>query len=98
MKAVRVERGFIADDNLQTNVPNIYAVGDVTKPPLLAHKASHEGITVIGTIAGNPHHIDYRNIPAVTYCHPEVASVGLTEDAAEEQGFDVEGMGCFPEC
>ncbi|MBP9109238.1 MAG: dihydrolipoyl dehydrogenase [Pyrinomonadaceae bacterium] len=93
---VRVERGFIVtDDNLQTNVPNIYAVGDVTKPPLLAHKASHEGITVIETIAGNPHHIDYRNIPAVTYCHPEVASVGLTEDAAEEQGFDVE-IGVFP--
>lgn len=93
---VAVERGFIVtDDNLQTNVPNIYAVGDVTKPPLLAHKASREGIIVIETIAGNPHHIDYRNIPAVTYCHPEVASVGLTEDAAKEQGFDID-IGVFP--
>jgi dihydrolipoamide dehydrogenase len=93
---VAVERGFIVtNEKLQTNVPGVFAIGDVTKPPLLAHKASHEGITVAETIAGSPHSIDYLNIPGVTYCHPEVASVGLTEDAAREKGFDIE-TGVFP--
>ncbi len=94
---VKTEKGFIAvDENLLTTAPNVYAIGDVAKPPLLAHKASHEGITVVERIAGDTHAgVDYNNIPSVTYCHPEVASVGLTEAAAREQGFDIQ-VGTFP--
>ncbi|CAN5758089.1 dihydrolipoyl dehydrogenase [soil metagenome] len=94
---VKTDRGFIVvDDHLQTTVKNVYAIGDVAKPPLLAHKASHEGIAVAEHIAGEGHGmVDYNNIPSVTYCHPEVASVGLTERAAKEQGLDVE-VGTFP--
>jgi dihydrolipoamide dehydrogenase len=94
---VKTDRGFIVvDDQLKTTADSIYAIGDCAKPPLLAHKASHEGIAVVENIAGVGHGmIDYRNIPNVTYCHPEVASVGLTEKAAKEQGLDVE-VGTFP--
>lgn len=94
---VKIEDGFIAvDDRLRTSVDSIYAIGDVARPPLLAHKASHEGIVVAESIAGDDHaRVDYNNIPAVTYCHPEVASVGLTEDMAREHGFDVD-VGVFP--
>jgi dihydrolipoamide dehydrogenase len=94
---VKTERGFIVvDDQLQTSAKNIYAIGDCAKPPLLAHKASHEGIAVVEHIAGVGHGmVDYGNIPSVTYCHPEVASVGLTEAAAREKGHDVE-VGTFP--
>jgi dihydrolipoamide dehydrogenase len=94
---VKTDRGFIAvDDHLQSGVTNIYAIGDVARPPLLAHKASHEGIAVVEHIAGVGHGmVDYGNIPNVTYCHPEVASVGLTEKAAKEQGLDIE-VGSFP--
>jgi dihydrolipoamide dehydrogenase len=94
---VKTDRGFIVvDDHLKTTADNVYAVGDCAKPPLLAHKASHEGIAVVEHIAGVGHGmIDYRNIPNVTYCYPEVASVGLTEKAAKEQGLDVE-VGTFP--
>lgn len=94
---VKTENGFIVtDEKLRTNVPNIYAIGDVTKPPLLAHKASHEGIAAVETIDGDEHAgVDYDNIPAVTYCHPEVASCGLTEEKAKEQGLDYEA-GTFP--
>jgi dihydrolipoamide dehydrogenase len=94
---VKTDRGFIVvDDHLQTTAKNVYAIGDVAKPPLLAHKASHEGMVVVEHIAGQGHGmVDYSNIPSVTYCHPEVASVGLTEKAAKEQGLDVE-VGTFP--
>jgi dihydrolipoamide dehydrogenase len=94
---VQTERGFIkVDGQLRTTAADIYAIGDVAKPPLLAHKAMHEGVAVVEAIAGVGHGmIDYGNIPSVTYCHPEVASVGMTEQAAREQGFDVE-VGVFP--
>jgi len=94
---VKVERGaIVVDDYLQTNVPGVYAIGDVARPPLLAHKASHEGIVVVERIAGDEHaRVDYANIPSVTYCYPEVASVGMTEDAARKAGYDVE-VGVFP--
>jgi dihydrolipoamide dehydrogenase len=94
---VKTDRGFIVvDDMLQTTAQNVYAIGDVAKPPLLAHKASHEGMVVVEHIAGQGHGmVDYNNIPSVTYCHPEVASVGLTEQAAKEKGLDIE-VGTFP--
>ena len=94
---VKTDKGFIVvDDQLQTTAKNIYAIGDVARPPLLAHKASHEGIAVVEQIAGVGHGmVDYNNIPSVTYCHPEVASVGLTEAAAREKGLDIE-VGTFP--
>jgi dihydrolipoamide dehydrogenase len=91
------ERGFIKiDRQMKTNVEGIYAIGDVAGPPLLAHKGSHEGVQCVEAIHGDPHAgIDYGNIPNCTYCHPEVASVGLTEEQAREKGYDVE-VGSFP--
>jgi dihydrolipoamide dehydrogenase len=91
------ERGFIkVDRQLRTNVEGIYAIGDVAGPPLLAHKGSHEGVACVEAIHGDPHAgIDYGNIPNCTYCHPEVASVGLTEEQAREKGHDIE-VGTFP--
>ena len=86
------ERGFIVvDRHLRTNVPGIYAIGDVAGRQLLAHKASHEGIVCVEHIAGKGHGtVDYENVPSCTYCHPEVASVGLTEEQARAKGFDIE--------
>lgn len=86
------ERGFIVvDDHLRTNVAGVYAIGDVAGHQLLAHKASHEGIVCVEHIAGKGHGtVDYGNVPNCTYCHPEVASVGLTEEQAREKGFDIE--------
>jgi dihydrolipoamide dehydrogenase len=94
---VKTEKGsIVVDDNLQTTAKNVYAIGDCARPPLLAHKASHEGIAVVEHIAGVGHGgVDYNNIPSVTYCHPEVSSVGLTEAAARAKGYDVE-IGTFP--
>ncbi len=94
---VKTDKGaIVVDDHLQTTAKNIYAIGDVGRPPLLAHKASHEGIAVVEHIAGVGHGmVDYNNIPSVTYCHPEVASVGLTEAAAREKKLDIE-VGTFP--
>jgi dihydrolipoamide dehydrogenase len=91
------DRGFIkVDRQMRTSVEGIYAIGDVAGPPLLAHKGSHEGIACVEAIHGDAHAgIDYTNIPNCTYCHPEVASVGLTEEQAREQGHDVE-VGSFP--
>jgi dihydrolipoamide dehydrogenase len=91
------DRGFIqVDRQMRTSVQGIYAVGDVAGPPLLAHKGSHEGVACVEAIHGDPHAgIDYDNIPNCTYCHPEVASVGLTEEAAREKGLDIE-VGVFP--
>ncbi|MEW5929364.1 MAG: dihydrolipoyl dehydrogenase [Gemmatimonadota bacterium] len=91
------DRGFIAvDRQMRTNVEGVYAIGDVAGPPLLAHKGSHEGVACVEAIHGDPHAgIDYSNIPNCTYCHPEVASVGLTEEQAREQGLEIE-VGTFP--
>ena len=86
----------------RTNVPGIWAIGDATEGPWLAHKASHEGVTTAEAIAqelGNadvhPHPLDRRNIPGCTYCHPQVASVGLTEAKAKEAGYELK-VGTFP--
>src|SRR3989441_2550846 len=82
--------GFIkVDKNLQTSTPGYYAIGDVAGPPMLAHKGSREGVVVAEILAGQkPHPIKYDNVPSVTYCHPEVASIGLTEDQCKEQKLD----------
>jgi dihydrolipoamide dehydrogenase len=94
---VATERGFITvDEQMRTNVPGVYAIGDVTGRQMLAHKAMHEGIVAAEAIAGkDPHPVDYGNVPACTYCKPQVASVGLTEAKAREQGYDVR-IGKFP--
>jgi dihydrolipoyl dehydrogenase len=91
------DRGFIeVSETLATNVAGVYAIGDVAGNQLLAHKASHEGIVCVEHLAGQGHHtVDYANVPNCTYCHPEVASVGLTEAQAKEQGYDIE-VGKFP--
>jgi dihydrolipoamide dehydrogenase len=91
------DRGFIkVDRQMRTSVEGVYAIGDVAGPPLLAHKGSHEGIACVEAIHGDQHAgIDYNNIPNCTYCHPEVASVGLTEEQAREKGHDIE-VGVFP--
>jgi dihydrolipoamide dehydrogenase len=91
------DRGFIqVDRQMKTSVEGVYAVGDVAGPPLLAHKGSHEGIACVEAIHGDAHAgVDYANVPNCTYCHPEVASVGLTEADAREQGLDIE-VGVFP--
>ncbi len=84
------------DEWMRTNVEGIYAIGDCAGGPLLAHKAMHEGVACVEKIAGDPHApVDYENIPNCTYCHPEVASVGLTEEQAKEAGYDIE-VGKFP--
>ncbi|MCY7281610.1 MAG: dihydrolipoyl dehydrogenase [Sphingomonas bacterium] len=100
---VAMDRGFLKTDPMcRTNVPGIWAIGDITAPPWLAHKASHEGVIAAEAIAqslGNkdahPHPMDARNIPGCTYCHPQVASVGLTEAKAREAGHEVR-VGKFP--
>ena len=81
------DRGFVkVDQNLQTTAPGYYAIGDVAGPPMLAHKGSREGVVLAERLAGHkPHPIRYDNVPSVTYCHPEVASIGLTEDQCKEQ-------------
>jgi dihydrolipoamide dehydrogenase len=92
------DRGFIKVDlkTLETNAPGVYAIGDVAGPPMLAHKGSREGVVVAERIAGHqPHPIRYDNVPSVTYCHPEVASIGLTEDQCKEQKLDYQ-VGRFP--
>jgi dihydrolipoyl dehydrogenase len=84
-------RGFIATDHqMRTNVPHIFAIGDVAGPPMLAHKASHEGKVAAEVAAGHKSHFDARVIPSVAYTDPEVAWVGLTESAAKAQGVTVE--------
>jgi len=94
---IKLERGFIAVNEFgKTNIDGIYAVGDVAGPPLLAHVASHEGIVSVDHIAGKAKHgIDKTNIPSCTYCQPQVASVGLTEEAAIAKGYKVK-VGRFP--
>jgi len=95
--SIAVDKGWIkVDECLLTSKPNVYAIGDVAGPPWLAHKASAEGIIASEHIAGlNPDPMKYDNIPGCTYCHPEVASVGLTEKAAKEKGYEIK-IGNFP--
>ena len=94
---VKTDRGAIVVDDLsRTNVPGIYAIGDVAGPPLLAHKAEHEGVICVEAIKGlKPHPMDKKLIPGCTYCSPQIASVGLTEQAAKEQKREVR-VGRFP--
>ncbi len=94
---VKTERGIIVVDKFnKTNVPGIYAIGDVAGPPMLAHKAEHEGVVCIEAIKGlNPHPMNKLMIPGCTYCTPQVASVGLTEQAAKDKKLDIR-VGRFP--
>ena len=86
----------VVDEFCQTNVKGIFAIGDLAGAPWLAHKASHEGIMVAELIAGNdPHSVNYNDIPGCTYCYPQIASVGLTEEQAKEGGFEIK-VGRFP--
>ncbi len=94
---VKTERGKVTvDDYYKTNVDGVYAIGDIVKGPALAHVASAEGIICVEKIAGqNPKPLDYNNIPGCTYCSPEIASVGYTEKAAKEAGYEIK-VGKFP--
>ncbi|MFN8983248.1 MAG: dihydrolipoyl dehydrogenase [Alphaproteobacteria bacterium] len=94
---IQVDRSHIITDAFgRTGEPGIYAIGDLTGPPWLAHKASHEGIICVEAIAGlHPHAMDTLNIPGCTYCRPQVASVGLTEATAKAKGHEVK-VGRFP--
>jgi dihydrolipoamide dehydrogenase len=89
-------KGWIqVDEQLRTNVPGVHAIGDVTGKVLLAHVASHQGLTAAGVIAGHQERMDYKAVPAATFTHPEVASVGLTEAMAAQAGYEVQ-VGRFP--
>jgi dihydrolipoamide dehydrogenase len=94
---VAVERSFIQiDEQMATNVPGVYAIGDVTGPPMLAHVASAQGVNAVESIAGlRPPSLDYEQMPRATYCQPEVASIGLTEAQARERGLKIR-VGHFP--
>ena len=94
---IRTKRGaIVVDEYNRTNMEGIYAVGDVAGPPWLAHKASHEGIICIETIAGHDvRPLDKMNVPGCTYCQPQIASVGFTEQAASKAGFQIR-VGKFP--
>jgi len=94
---VKTDRNIIVVDPFsKTSVPGIYAIGDVAGPPMLAHKAEHEGVVCIEAIKGlNPHPMNKLMIPGCTYCTPQVAAVGLTEQAAKEKKFDIR-VGRFP--
>ena len=94
---VKTEKGrVVVDDFYKTNVPGVYAIGDIVKGPALAHVASAEGITCVEAIAGlKPHPINYGNLPGCTYCTPEIASVGMTEEQAKKAGYEIK-VGKFP--
>ena len=95
---VAVDGGFVrVDEWMRTSVPGVYAIGDIVDTPLLAHMASAEGILAVEHMAGSPEArpIDYDRVPAATYCEPEVASVGLTEQQARDRGYEV-ATGRFP--
>jgi dihydrolipoamide dehydrogenase len=94
---VKTDRGMVVADGLgRTSVPGIYAIGDVAGPPMLAHKASHEGVLCVEAIKGlHPHPLDKLKIPGCTYCQPQIASVGLTEAAAKDRGHEIK-VGRFP--
>jgi len=95
---IKVDRTHVViDEYCRTGEPGVYAIGDLCGPPWLAHKASHEGVVCVEKIAGlnDAHPIDWTNIPGCTYCRPQVASVGLTEAKAKEEGYEVK-VGRFP--
>jgi dihydrolipoamide dehydrogenase len=94
---VKLERGFVkVSPRMETSVKGVYAVGDVAGPPLLAHKAMAEGVVAAETIAGrDPHPLDYGNVPSCTYCRPQVASIGISEAKAKENGGEIT-VGEFP--
>ncbi|MBL7977449.1 MAG: dihydrolipoyl dehydrogenase [Bacteroidetes Order II. Incertae sedis bacterium] len=97
---IQMDRGWIVarrdDASYATNVPGIYAIGDINGPPWLAHAASHEGVLCVEKIAGHhPEAFDYGNVPGCTYCQPQIASVGFTEAKAKEAGYEVK-VGKFP--
>jgi dihydrolipoamide dehydrogenase len=94
---VKTDCGSIVTDGMcKTNVPGIYAIGDVAGPPLLAHKAEHEGVICVEAIKGlHPHPMNKLMIPGCTYCTPQIASVGLTEQAANDKKLDIR-VGHFP--
>lgn len=94
---VKTDKGkVVVDDFGKTNIPGIYAIGDITKGPALAHVASAEGIICVEKIAGkNPEALNYNNLPGCTYCSPEIASVGMTEEAAKKAGYEIK-VGKFP--
>src|SRR5437762_2465285 len=94
---VKTDRGCVVIDGYgKTNVPGVWAIGDVAGPPMLAHKAEHEGVICVEAIAEqNPHGMDKLKIPGCTYCNPQIASVGLTEKKAKEAGYDLR-VGKFP--
>ncbi len=96
---VEMNKGFIkVDENFMTNVPGLYAIGDIAGPPWLAHVASHEGIVAVENMFGenkSGHGVDYDNVPNCVYCQPQVASIGLNEKAAKEKGHKVK-VGKFP--
>ena len=94
---IETERGFISiDDRMETNVPGVFAIGDVTGKLLLAHVASAQGVTAVEAIAGlNPPRLDYTSMPRAIYCKPQVASFGLTEAQAIDQGYSIK-IGKFP--
>jgi dihydrolipoamide dehydrogenase len=95
--SVETERGnIVVDDHMRTNVPGVYAIGDVTGKMALAHVASAQGIIAVETLAGEETRpLDYDAVPRCTYCQPQVASLGITEAEARERGYDVE-VGEFP--
>ena len=94
---VKTDRGrVVVDDFYKTNIEGVYAIGDIVKGQALAHVASAEGITCVEKIKGlHVEPIDYNNIPGCTYCSPEIASVGYTEKAAKEAGYEIK-VGKFP--
>ena len=94
---IKTDKGkVVVNEWYETNVPGVYAIGDITEGPALAHVASAEGIICVEKIAGHhPHPMDYNNIPSCTYCQPEIASVGMTEQQAKDAGFELK-VGKFP--
>src|SRR5438105_15026184 len=94
---VTLERGFVkVSPAMETSVKGVYAIGDMAGAPLLAHKAMAEGVVAAEAIAGkNPRPVDYANVPSCTYCRPQVASIGLSETKAKENGREVT-VGKFP--
>jgi dihydrolipoamide dehydrogenase len=94
---VKTDKGrVVVDDFYKTNVSGVYAIGDIVKGPALAHVASAEGIICVEKMAGqNPHPLNYNNLPGCTYCSPEIASVGYTEEAAKKAGYEIK-VGKFP--
>jgi dihydrolipoamide dehydrogenase len=86
---------IIVDKHLQTNIPGIFAIGDAIAGPMLAHKAEEEGVAVAENIAGHAGHVNYETVPGIIYTHPEIATVGITEEQAKEKGIEI-NVGKFP--